>query len=109
MQRFQLLKETLAALPYWRMEPHNELAVGGPCLARPGEVYAFYLEGTHITVNLRELEDSGKVAAWWVNTWTGARENAIAGSAAGIHLLKKPEAFGNAPAVLIVKQTGESK
>ena len=109
MQRFQLLKETLAALPYWRMEPHNELAVGGPCLARPGEVYAFYLEGTDITVNLRELEDSGKVAAWWVNTWTGARENAIAGSAAGIHRLKKPEAFGNAPAVLIVKQTGESK
>ena len=35
MQRFQLLKDTLAALPYWRMEPHNELAVGGPCLAHP--------------------------------------------------------------------------
>ena len=55
MQRFQLLKDTLSALPCWRMEPHNELAVGGPCLALPGEAYAFYLEGTQITVNLRGL------------------------------------------------------
>lgn len=40
--RFQQLKETLEALPYWRMEPVNELSIGGPCLAIPGEVYACY-------------------------------------------------------------------
>ncbi len=42
--RFQQLKETLSALPYWRMEPANELAIGGSCLAAPGEVYACYSE-----------------------------------------------------------------
>jgi hypothetical protein len=40
--RFQQLKETLSALPYWRMEPANELAIGGTCLAIPGDVYACY-------------------------------------------------------------------
>lgn len=42
--RFQQLKETLSELPYWRMEPANELASGGVCLAVPGEVYACYSE-----------------------------------------------------------------
>jgi Protein of unknown function (DUF4038)/Domain of unknown function (DUF5060) len=40
--RFQQLNETLSTLPYWRMEPANELAFGGTCLAIPGEVYACY-------------------------------------------------------------------
>ena len=31
--RFQQLKETLSELPYWRMEPANQLAIGG--LASP--------------------------------------------------------------------------
>lgn len=42
--RFQQLNETLSALPYWRMEPANELAIGGSCLAARGEVYACYSE-----------------------------------------------------------------
>ncbi|HWB87509.1 MAG TPA: DUF4038 domain-containing protein [Bryobacteraceae bacterium] len=100
-QRFELLKETLSSLPYWRMEPHDELAVGGPCLALPGEVYAFYLEGRQITINLTGLEKSEKSSAEWINTWNGSREKAtIHGGISG--LLKKPEAFGDAPAVLIV-------
>jgi hypothetical protein len=91
------------------MEPHNQLAVGGPCLALPGEAYVFYVEEPQITVNLQGLEDSGNVTAWWVNTWTGARENSSANRAAVFRLLKRPEAFGDAPAVLIVRRTGESK
>ncbi len=45
-QRMQILKNTLAALPYWKMEPRPELAAGGPCLAIPGLVYAFYVHPT---------------------------------------------------------------
>ena len=102
MERFQLLKNTLAALPYWRMEPANQLAVGGPCLALAGEAYACYLEGAQITVNLLALEDAQNARAEWVNTWTGAREKARI--ARGVLKLRKPEAFGDAPAVLVVRK-----
>lgn len=45
-KRFQILKENLASLPYWKMAPRPELAAGGPCLAIPGLVYAFYVYPT---------------------------------------------------------------
>jgi len=44
MPRFQILKENLSTLPYWLMEPRPELAMGGPCLAIPGEVYAYLVQ-----------------------------------------------------------------
>jgi hypothetical protein len=44
MARFQILKASLSTLPYWRMQPKPELAVGGPCLAILGEIYAFYVK-----------------------------------------------------------------
>ncbi len=43
MARFEILKDSLSALPYWRMEPRPELAIGGPCLATPGQAYACYV------------------------------------------------------------------
>ena len=43
MQRFQILSENLSSLPYWLMKPSPELAVGGPCLAIPGQLYAVYV------------------------------------------------------------------
>jgi hypothetical protein len=46
MPRFQILKENLSALPYWLMEPRPELAAGGPCLAIPGDVYAFLVQAS---------------------------------------------------------------
>jgi hypothetical protein len=101
MIRFQRLRETLSSLPYWRMEPHNELAVGGPCLALPGEAYAFYLEGDQITVNLTGAEPG---SAEWIDTWTGAREKADLRRPMIFGNLKKPAAFGQAPAVLIVRR-----
>jgi len=106
MQRFQLLKEVLSSLPYWRMMPADHLALGGRALALPGEAYVFYAESAQLTVNLRELEDSGEVSAQWVNTWDGSRE--VVSIRPGIHRVKKPESFGKAPGVLIVKQRGAS-
>ena len=99
MARFERLRQILEPLPYWRMIPANELAFGGPCLALPGEVYAFYLEGTKSTVNLSQLE--GVPAAEWINTWDGRR--LPANLRAEVMKLTKPEAFGAAPAVLVVK------
>ncbi|MBM3744538.1 MAG: DUF4038 domain-containing protein [Acidobacteria bacterium] len=106
MQRFQLLKDTLSALPYWRMEPMNPLAVGGPCLALPGEAYAFYVEGPRLTANLMQLENPATASAEWINTWTGAREKAGPVHAALVRLTK-PESFGKAPAVLVIRRRSQ--
>ena len=101
MKRFQWLKEALSAVPYWKMEPSDHLAAGGPCLALEGDVYAFYVEGARITVNLMGLEGAGSVE--WIDTWTGARQSdQVRGPA--VRRLDKPEAFGKAPALLVVKR-----
>ncbi|MBI4877927.1 MAG: DUF4038 domain-containing protein [Acidobacteria bacterium] len=98
MRRFQLLKDTLSALPYWKMSPHNELAVGGLCLALSGTAYAFYVEGAGLTANLTALEHG--VTAEWIDTWTGARE--AASVRPGVQRLSKPASFGKAPGLLII-------
>jgi hypothetical protein len=103
MARWQLLKETLSALPYWRMKPGPELAVGGSCLAIPGEVYACYLEGNQITLNLTGLEERSKARGHWVDTWTGERSAASLGDRA-VQRLTKPQSFGKAPAALIIRR-----
>jgi hypothetical protein len=99
-RRFRQLKETLGQLPYWRMTPSNELAVGGPCLAIPGSVYAFFAESGKLVVNLRGIESAA--AGEWIDTWTGAREPVVIAGPA-VYTLNKPKAFGNAPALLIVR------
>lgn len=103
MMRWQLLKQTLSELPYWRMSPCNEMAVGGPGLCEGGSIRAFYLEGDRITLNLRGVRAEPK--AHWVNTWTGDRSEVTAAPRA-VAVFHKPAAFGEAPAVLIVR-TGE--
>ena len=103
MKRFQWLQETLSALPYWRMEPHNELAVGGPCLAVAGEAYAVYVMNDPVTINLTGLEAPEKAKAEWLDTWTGNRIPASLQAAAVQRLLRKPKEFGEAPAVLVIR------
>lgn len=100
MKPFQLLKDSLSVLPYWRMSPADDLAIGGLCLALPGEAYAFYVEGASLTANLTGLV-SGKISAEWINTWTGEKEKAVARP--GVHKLKKPGSFGTTPGLLIVR------
>jgi hypothetical protein len=132
MAPMQILKENLSALPYWKMEPKPELALGGPCLARPGEVYACYVaplpprpapaasagakgpplpaqvrrpnppiqRGGEIVLNLTGLKGSATLD--WVNTWTGEHVDASVDHPA-VYALRRPESFGAAPALLIVK------
>ena len=125
MARFQTLKENLESLPYWLMEPQPELAAGGPCLAIPGEVYAYLVQPSRrpegastppagnprprrpslgqsreIAVNLNALR--GPATAQWVNIWSGEKsEAAITGP--GVYQMNRPESFGAAPALLIVR------
>jgi hypothetical protein len=98
---FQILRRSLEPLPYWRMEPSNHLAVGGPCLALPGEAYALFAERPQITVNLHDLDGAAK--AEWINTWTGVRES-FAVEGAAVRKLNKPESFGKAPGLLIIRK-----
>jgi hypothetical protein len=100
MQGFERIRKLLEPLPYWRMEPHDELAFGGACLALPGEVYAVYVEGSKLTVNLSQL--AGPATAAWINTWDGTRVPAPVSAA--VLKLTKPESFGKAPAVLLVRR-----
>ncbi|MBS1828392.1 MAG: DUF4038 domain-containing protein [Acidobacteria bacterium] len=99
--RFEILRKAFETLPYWRMSPADRLAVGGPCLALPGEVYAVYAEKASVTVNLVELP--GLVKAVWINTWTGANE-AVPLQGGGVRKVEKPENFGKAPGLLIVRK-----
>ena len=56
----------MQTLPFWEMQPHNELVEDGRafCLAKPGDVYAFYLPtGGNVTVKLPS--NTKYDAAWW--------------------------------------------
>lgn len=106
MARWQALRRVLSELPYWRLSPCNELAVGGPALCDRARHYAFYVPGKKVTINLRGME--GAAAARWVNTWTD--EQVDAGSLKpAVVTLSKPAAFGDAPAVLVVRVREEAQ
>ena len=100
MARWQILKDVLSPLPFWRMTPRNGLAVGGPCLAEPGGAHVFYIPAAGVTANLAALR--GPAAAEWIDTWTGVRVSAGTVQP-GLHAFQKPKQFGEAPAVLVVK------
>jgi len=100
MPGFERIRKILEPLPYWRMDPANDLAFGGLCLALRGDVYAFYVEGTKLTANLSQL--AGEAAAEWVNTWDGKKVSLKVSPT--VMRLTKPESFGKAPAVLLVRK-----
>lgn len=56
----------MESLPFWEMQPHNELVEGGSafCLAKPGVAYAVYLPaGGEVAVELQK--DKKYEATWW--------------------------------------------
>lgn len=56
----------LETLPFWEMQPHNELVKDGQafCLVKPGEAYALYLPaGGTVTLDLTEGRRFD--AGWW--------------------------------------------
>lgn len=101
-RRFKYLKDALSELPYWEMEPMNEISIGDACLGKAGEAYACYVQGHQITVNLHGLTGKAKTAEW-LDTWTGSRTAAPV-SDPGIYTLEPPRSFAGAPVVLIVRR-----
>ena len=70
-------------LPYWEMEPADELVLdddpkygGAECLAKKGEVYAIYLpRGNNLTkLDLRHTDRSSAFMLRWFNPRSGAFE-----------------------------------
>ena len=70
-------------LPYWEMEPADELVLdddpkfgGAECLAKQGEVYALYLpRGNHHTkLDLRHTDRRERFKLRWFNPRSGAFE-----------------------------------
>ena len=75
-------------------------------MALPGDAYVFYAEQPQITVNLLGLEQPSQASAEWIDTWTGARAKASLGKGGVLRLVRKPETFGQAPGLLIVRSFG---
>jgi len=72
-------RQFLEALPFWRMEPANQLLSGGSgnryCLAEAGEAYAVYLEsGGSISLDLSG--EAGTFRVSWFDPKTGSYTNA---------------------------------
>jgi hypothetical protein len=83
------------------MNPEPQLAAGGPCLVERGRHYLCYVEGPNLALNLTAL--TGRATGEWVNTWTGERVPTDPFTARIIRL-PRPKPFGDAPAVLVVRQ-----
>ncbi|HUX02227.1 MAG: DUF4038 domain-containing protein [Phycisphaerae bacterium] len=100
--RMHVVREVMESLPFADMEPHDELAEGAGCLAKPGEVYLLYAEKRG-PVTLA-LEGGGRFAVEWVDPRDGAWH--AAGTVAGGHAtLAPPTGLASADAVLIVRRT----
>lgn len=56
----------MESLPFWEMQPHNELVQSGQalCLAKPGEAYALYLPAGG-TVTIDFPANAEHQIAWW--------------------------------------------
>ena len=50
-----------------------------------------------------QLENPERATAEWIDTWTGARQTAGPVRAGVLQRMTKPQSFGKAPAVLVVK------
>jgi hypothetical protein len=68
--QIQFLRRFFEALPYWEMEPHNELVgEGALCCAKPGKVYVVYCPaGGTLTL---KIKDADKLRTRWFDPRKG--------------------------------------
>lgn len=70
-QQLGYLYQFFTRLPFWKMEPHPELAGGdGLCLVAPGEAYVIYLPHGR-KIHLEPGISKASVATRWFNPRTG--------------------------------------
>jgi hypothetical protein len=69
LKGYQHIVEFFTSFEWWKTEPHDELVNNGCyCLAKPGELYAVYLQKEgQVTVHL----EPGSYEAQWFNAFTG--------------------------------------
>ncbi len=91
--QMRTVRQVMESVPFRDMEPHDELARGGWCLARPGEAYLVYQQergGLSLTV-----ADGGRGGAFsveWIDPRDG-RRHAAGDARAGEVTLARPEAL----------------
>lgn len=97
---FKRLRDFFAGTAYWRMEPHDELASAGYCLAEPGREYVVFLNRPEpFTLKLAGL--SAPLKAEWYQPLTGQRRDAGV-LANGTLQLQPPADWGAGPVALHV-------
>lgn len=87
-------RELLESLPFWEMEPHDELLTnegasfgGGEVFAKPGAVYAVYLPDDAPQATLDLGADSGTFMMRWFNPRSGLFEGSPVAVQAGTSLV----------------------
>jgi len=101
---FAHLQACMRELPFWEMEPRNDLVAGvdeagaGHCLAAPGRSYLVFLErARHVTLT---IEGAAELPVRWLNPMTGGWTQPT-GAAPGPQRFTVPDSFGKL-AVLVV-------
>ena len=101
--QMRVVRQVMESLPFADMEPHDELARGGWCLARPGEVYLVYQEKRGpLALTVTDGGKPGAFAAEWIDPRDGKRYPAPAVRAGEVRLTP-PDALA-ADALLILRR-----
>jgi hypothetical protein len=66
------------------------------------------VEGDQLVADLSALPQPERARAEWLNTWDGKREGASL-THSGVLKLRKPQSFGKAPALLVVRAAAEPR
>jgi hypothetical protein len=93
----------LQRLPFWEMVPRNDLLVGGKgdrfCFAKPGEVYAIYIEES----GSMALDLSGYMSSFdvrWYNPRNGEYSDGVVVQGGEVRTIGSPPFSGDAAAVI---------
>lgn len=95
---FKRLRDFFESTSYWRLDPADNVASQGWCLAELGKEYVVYVNpGQNFTLNIQGA--ASPLQAQWYQPLTGATQNA--GSLAnGVATLQIPAGWNLGPAVL---------
>jgi hypothetical protein len=105
--QMRLVRATLESVPFREMEPHDELAKGGWCLAKPGEAYLVYQEKRGplalVIAGAEGQPAAGAFSVEWMDPRDGKRYPAEPVRAGRVNLAP-PQPGPAADAVVLVRQ-----
>ncbi len=72
----KIMFDVIERLPYWEMEPRNDLVTGAFCLANAGEVYLVYNQASgSFMIDLSDASAQDVFDVEWVNPVSGERHS----------------------------------